>query len=81
MEPVVAQFVENPGGNQEAAGHSNGQAGNVDQGIPGLPPNAPEYHFDIVSQHDILAFLFLCKTYANFVSGEGDLPDKEKMGG
>jgi hypothetical protein len=49
MEPVKAQFIENPKGDQQAAGHSDGQARDIDEGIPCLPADAPEDDFDIVS--------------------------------
>jgi hypothetical protein len=80
MEPIEAQLVENPGSNQQAAGHPNSQPGDIDQGIPGLPPDAPEHDFDIISQHAILAYSFLEQKVCQSYAGESSWLCAEKKG-
>jgi hypothetical protein len=46
------QFVLHKQQNQNAAGHSDSQPGNIDKGKSFMPLDVPECDFDIIFQHD-----------------------------
>jgi hypothetical protein len=52
MVSVVAPFVVNPKEDQKAAGHTNGQPGDIDEGITLVTAYVTKGGDDIVAYHD-----------------------------
>lgn len=52
VESIIAQLIEHKKQNQDTAGHSDGQAHNIDQAIAHVFLDIPEGDFQVVFEHD-----------------------------
>jgi hypothetical protein len=55
MEPIVAQLIQDPDADQQAAGHADGQARDVDEGVPLMLEDIPQGYDDVVLDHEDLS--------------------------
>jgi hypothetical protein len=51
VEPVEAELVKDPEGDQDGAGQAEGQPGDVEKGIALMPDDIPQRDFEVVPDH------------------------------
>jgi len=51
MELIVAQFVLDPDSDKQAASHTNGQPGDIDEGMAFMPFDVPQSDSQVVFKH------------------------------
>jgi len=51
MEFIIAQFVLNPDSDKKAAGHANGQPGDIDKRKAFVPFDVPQSDLQVIFEH------------------------------